>query len=120
MSDTQPTNPQNIYHNAVTGATANPVMLEPDAIDEAFAQAANKVLQNAVELIRVLIGAHQGAAAVVVEQDWTTIRKFFSLSDKYKAWADYKTPAAGFGIHAWLLTYNKPVRLTQAELEAHP
>ena len=24
------------------------------------------------------------------------------------------------GIHAWMLEYNQPIRLTQAELEAHP
>ena len=47
-------------------------------------------------------------------------RKFFSISPKYGAWADYRTPAKGFGIHAWMLEYNAPVRLTQAELEAHP
>jgi GAF domain-containing protein len=36
------------------------------------------------------------------------------------AWADYHTPAVGVGIHAWMLEYNRPIRLTQAELEAHP
>ncbi|MER3554380.1 MAG: hypothetical protein C4331_08520 [Meiothermus sp.] len=110
----------NVYHNSVTGATPNPVMKEPDAIDEEFAQAANEVLSNAVELIRMLIGAHQGAAAIVVQGDWKSIRKFFSLSEKYKAWAAYSTPATGYGIHGWLLSHNQPVRLTQEQLEAHP
>lgn len=53
----KPETHQNIYQNAVTGATPNPVMPNPDAIDEEFAEAANRILSNAVELIRVLIGA---------------------------------------------------------------
>lgn len=110
----------NIYHNAVTGATPNPVMLDPDAIDQDFVSGANRVLENAVELIRVLIGAHQSAAAIVVQNDWGSIRKFFSLSAKYAAWAEYRTPATGYGTHGWLLRQTKSLRLTQAELEAHP
>ena len=82
---------QNVYTNAVTGATTNPVMENPDAIDDEFALAANRVLERAVEVVRYLVGAHQSAAAIVVQNDWTSIRKFFSLSEKYAAWKDYKT-----------------------------
>ncbi|HZF69008.1 MAG TPA: GAF domain-containing protein [Gemmatirosa sp.] len=109
-----------VYRNVVTGATPNPVMPVPDAVDEAFATAANGVLGRSVELARALVGAHQAAVAVIVQHDWTSVRKFFSLSEKYAAWADYRTPAVGFGTHAWLLEHPQPVRLTQAELEAHP
>ncbi len=84
---------------AITGATSNPVMPNPDAIDEEFIEAANRVLSNAVELIRVLIGAHQSAIAIIVQEDWSSIRKFFSLSEKYAAWANYDTPATGYGTH---------------------
>ncbi|MBC8076460.1 MAG: GAF domain-containing protein [Chloroflexales bacterium] len=110
----------NVYQNAIVGATPNPLIEQPDAIDEAFAAEANHVLSTSVELIRALIGAHQSAAAILVQKDWSSIRKFFSLSEKYAAWATYHTPATGYGIHAWLLEYNQSVRLTQAELEAHP
>ncbi|MBC7923386.1 MAG: GAF domain-containing protein [Ferruginibacter sp.] len=109
----------NVYTNAVTGATPNPVITNPDAVDEEFIRAANQVLAHSVELIRNLVGAHQSAAAIVVQNDWQSIRKFFSLSEKYEAWKDYKTPAVGYGIHGWLLKNNQPIRLTQAELEAH-
>lgn len=119
MSETQPKH-QNVYQeNAVTGATANPVMPNPYAVDEEFIEAANRVLNRAVELIRVLIGAHQSAAAIIVREDWSTIRKFFSLSPKYVAWKNYDTAATGYGIHGWILKHNQPVRLTQAELESH-
>jgi GAF domain-containing protein len=110
MSDTKPAIHANVYHNTMEGATPNPFMPNPDAIDEAFIAEAN----------RVLIGAHQGAVAIIVQRDWQAVHKFFSLSDKYASWADYRTPAEGVGIHAWMLEYNRPIRLTQAELEAHP
>ena len=80
MSDVKPEAHQNVYlQNAVMGATPNPVMQNPDAIDEEFIEAANRVLSNAVELIRVLIGAHQSAIAIIVQEDWSSIRKFFNF-----------------------------------------
>ena len=113
-------NQNNVYQNSVVGATANPLMPDPDEIDERFAQAANEVLEKTLALSRALVGAHQGAAAIIVEGDWGSLRKFFSLSKKYEAWKHYDTPAKGYGTHAWLLEHNRPVRFTQAELEAHP
>ena len=111
---------RNIYQNAVTGATSNPVMIEPDALDEEFAQGANRILERSVELMRTLIPSHQSAIALVVEKDWTSVHKYFSLSEKYAAWKDYRTPAVGVGTHAWMLEHNAPARFTQAQLEAHP
>lgn len=111
---------RNIYQNAVTGATVNPVMPDPDEIDEVFAQAANQTLQRAAELARLVIGAHQSAIAIVVEGDWSSVRKYFSLSEKYAEWAGYAEPAKGFGSHAWFIEHNQTLRMTQAELEAHP
>lgn len=110
----------NLYANAVTGATPNPLIADPGPHDEAFARAADAAIENAVELARDLVGAHQAAAAIIAEEDWATARKYFSLSNKYSAWARYRTPARGYGSHAWLMAQAKPVRLTQAELEAHP
>jgi len=110
------TSNKNVYHNVVTGATVNPVMQDLDQFDQAFAAAANRVLSQAVELARTLIGAHQAAIAIIVQNDWSSVRKFFSLSEKYVEWAEYQTPAVGFGIHGWLIRENKPIRLTQSEL----
>jgi GAF domain-containing protein len=120
MTDSKPAVHANVYHNTIAGASPNAFMPNPDAIDEAFIAEANQVLSTAAELIRVLIGAHQSAIAIIVQRDWQAVHKFFSLSDKYAAWADYRTPAVGVGIHAWMLEYNQPLRLTQAQLEAHP
>jgi GAF domain-containing protein len=105
----------NSYHNVVTASTPTPS--DPE---ERFAAEADRILHLAAEIARSLVGAHQAAIAFIVDGDWTTARKYFSLSQKYAAWADYRTPAVGVGIHALILTTNQPLRLTEAELEAHP
>lgn len=89
----------NIYRNAIAGAQSNPLTktIELDAFDEEFAAEANEVLKNAAEIARALIGAHQAAVAFVIQKDWRSMRKYFSLSEKYTDWADYTTPAVGSG-----------------------
>jgi hypothetical protein len=82
--------------------------------------AIDHVLQVTTHIARDLIGAHQAAAAMINGGDWKTIRSYFSLSPKYSQWFDYRTPAVGYGIHALVVTENKPIRLTQAQLQAHP
>jgi GAF domain-containing protein len=109
-----------VYDNVVTGATPNELMPNPNKVDEEFADAANRALRDAAELVRRLIPSHQSAVGVLVDGDWSTMRKFFSLSPKYQAWAEYHAPAVGLGTHRWLLGQTGSVRLTQAELEAHP
>lgn len=119
---TTSTSHHNIYRNAIAGAQSNPLTktIELDVFDEEFAASANGVLKNAAEVARALIGAHQAAIAFVIQKDWRSMRKYFSLSEKYCDWAEYTTPAVGFGIHKWLLEQDRVVRMTQAELEAHP
>jgi GAF domain-containing protein len=105
----------NTYHNARTEiqATERPAM-------KRFLDATDGVLAQTADLARVVASAHQGAATQLIGGDWSQARKYFSLSQKYAAWADYHTPAVGFGIHAYIAQVNQPLRLTQAALEAHP
>jgi hypothetical protein len=83
----------NSYHNAATPPG-------PDVPAELrdFMLAADPVLGQAAELARVLARAHQGAATQLIGEGWAHARKYFSLSQKYAAWADYHTPARGFGL----------------------
>src|SRR2546423_14700126 len=74
----------------------------------AMTQAIDGVLHLTADLARRLIGAHQAAAALVIEGDWTTMRKYFSLSPRYATWYGYRKPAVGFGIHADVVKQNKP------------
>jgi len=82
--------------------------------------AADPVLGQAAELARVLARAHQSAATQLIGEGWAHARKYFSLSEKYTAWADYHTPARGFGLHAYAHTAQRPIRLTDQELRAQP
>lgn len=105
----------NTYHNAST-----PPGPDVPAQLAGFMLAADPVLAQAAELARVVAHAHQGAATQLIAAGWAHARKYFSLSEKYAGWADYDTPAKGFGIHAYAHTVDQPIRLTDKELRAHP
>jgi GAF domain-containing protein len=105
----------NSYHNASTPPTRD----VPDDLAR-FMLAADPVLAQAAELARVLVRAHQGAATQLIGDGWAHARKFFSLSEKYAAWSDYRAPAKGFGIHALAHQVTQPIRLTDQELRGHP
>lgn len=112
---------KNIYtQNNEAGVGYNPLMRNPDASDLEFVAIANKILKNAVDLIRIVIPSHQSAIAVIIDHDWSTVRKFFSLSRKYDKWRNYAEPATGYGIHNFILKQKGAIRLTQSELESHP
>ncbi|HEX6289954.1 MAG TPA: PAS domain-containing sensor histidine kinase [Herpetosiphonaceae bacterium] len=78
------------------------------------------VLQLITEQSRQLIGAHQAVSSLTVNEDWAQAITTISLSDKYAAWHDYHAPTNGSGIYAEVCRTNVPLRLTQAELVAHP
>ncbi len=84
-----------------------------------FDAAIDHVLKVTTHIARDLIGAHQAGATMIIGGDWKTARGHFSLSPKYAQWFDYRTPAVGYGMHALIVTENKPIRLTQAQLLAH-
>ena len=104
----------NTYHNASIAPSPG-VPADPAS----FMLAADPVLAQAAELARVLARAHQGAAAQLIGEGWAHARKYFSLSEKYARWADYRAPAKGSGIHAYAHEVARPIRLTDEELRAH-
>ena len=106
--------------NHLSGATTNRLMPKPDLIDDFFIAQLNTLLRIAAENARYLIGAHQSAVAIIIDQDWDQVRKVFSLSEKYAEWRNYDAPARGLGTHNWMLRQTQTVRYTQAELEQHP
>ena len=104
----------NTYRNASTAPS-------PDVPADmaGFMLVVDPVLGQAAELARVVARAHQGAATQLIEGEWAHARKYFSLSEKYAEWADYRVPAKGFGIHAYAHAVSSPIRLTDEELRAH-
>jgi PAS domain S-box-containing protein len=80
----------------------------------------DEVLKTITEQARSIIGAHQSVTSLTANHNWAQSISAVSLSEKYAAWRDYKEPADGSGIYACVCHLNRPMRLTQAELEAHP
>ncbi|MGI2904720.1 ATP-binding protein [Tolypothrix sp. VBCCA 56010] len=79
-----------------------------------------EVLQVITERSRFIIGAHQSVTSMTSDRNWAQAINAVSLSDKYAAWRDYKQPTDNSGIYACVCQINRPIRMTQSELEAHP
>ncbi|BAZ31666.1 multi-sensor hybrid histidine kinase [Cylindrospermum sp. NIES-4074] len=79
-----------------------------------------EVLRLITQQARVIVGAHQSLTSITVEHNWAKAIHSVSLSDKYAAWQGYAEQPDGSGIYALVCQMNRPVRMTQAELEAHP
>jgi PAS domain S-box-containing protein len=78
------------------------------------------VLSIVNERARELIGAHQSVASMSIDRNWAQAINAVSLSQKYAAYQGYAVPSTGAGIYAVVCESNRPMRLTQEELEAHP
>ncbi len=73
-----------------------------------------------IEEARGLIGSHQAVAGFTTDQNWGQAINTVSLSEKYAQFRDYEERPDGSGIYSLVCRANKPLRLTQAELEQHP
>jgi PAS domain S-box-containing protein len=69
---------------------------------------------------RDIVGAHQAICSTTQGADWSQAITAVSLSDRYAAWRNYDKLPDGSGIYAWVCEGNCTIRMTQAELEAHP
>jgi signal transduction histidine kinase/CheY-like chemotaxis protein len=78
------------------------------------------LLRRVSDQSREITGAHQAATTVVPDGDWRHSVHAVSLSDKHAAWRSYDVRPDGSGIERVVCESNRPLRLTQAELEAHP
>jgi GAF domain-containing protein len=88
--------------------------------DPALASRIDDLLHRTCHLARALTGAEQAALKVDLDGDDTAARKFFNLSERYARWRDYRVDPHGIGLHGLALAPGEVVRLTQAEVEAHP
>jgi PAS domain S-box-containing protein len=79
-----------------------------------------QVLQMITEQAASIIGAHQSVTSMTIDQNWAQAINAIYLSDKYAQWRNYDEKPDGSGIYAYICELNRPMRMTQAELEAHP
>jgi signal transduction histidine kinase/DNA-binding response OmpR family regulator len=80
----------------------------------------DQTLKLITEQAREIIEAHQAVTSMTVDGNWTQAISAMSLSDKYAQWWDYKEAPNGSGIYSYVCRMNRPMRMTQAELESHP
>jgi GAF domain-containing protein len=90
------------------------------ADDPELAARLDDLLHRTTSLARALTGAEQAALKVDLDGDGHAARKFFSLSERYARWHDYRVDPRGLGLHGIRLEPGEVVRLTQDEVEAHP
>ncbi|KAB8319987.1 response regulator [Tolypothrix campylonemoides VB511288] len=101
------------YANQLQGLTTAAL-----AINSALS--VEEVLQVITNQAASIIGAHQSVTSMTINQNWAQAINAVYLSDRYAAWRDYEGKPDGSGIYACLRHINRPMRMTQAELETHP
>ncbi|HKX53460.1 MAG TPA: PAS domain S-box protein [Nitrosospira sp.] len=72
------------------------------------------------EEARSMLGAHQAVTSVTISENWAQTIRAVSLSDKYAHYHAYSEKPDGSGIYMEVCRTNRPMRMTQQELEAHP
>jgi GAF domain-containing protein len=88
--------------------------------DPELASRIDDLLHRTCHLARAITGAEQAALKVDLDGDDTGARKFFNLSERYERWREFRVDPHGRGLHGITLAPGEVVRLTQAEVEAHP
>ena len=78
------------------------------------------ILQTVCDAAAQIVGAHMATIGMTVDKNWAHAIQAISLSDKYGAWRGYEETPNGSGIYSVVCATNRPMRLTQAELERHP
>lgn len=77
-------------------------------------------MHELAEQARGVVGAHQSIVSLTVNSDWKQAINALSLSEKYAKYRGLIEPPDGTGIYAMVCQTNRSMRMTQAELEAHP
>lgn len=83
-------------------------------------QTPEALMQEVADQARSIIGAHQALVSLTLNQDWAQEITGLSLSDKHARYRQQMEKVDGSGIYSLVCETNQPLRLTQAELEAHP
>ncbi len=83
------------------------------------AQTLDDLLHIVTEAARDVIGCHQGVGSRL-PNGWADATTFVSLSERYARWRTYDVLPKGLGVLNAVTRENRPLRLTGAQLAAHP
>jgi PAS domain S-box-containing protein len=100
------------YMNQLQGLTTAAL-----AINSALS--VEQVLQVITDQAASIIRTHQSSSTMTIDQNWAKAITAVYLSDKYAAWRNDDEKPDGSGIYAEVCQLNRPMRMTQAELEAN-
>jgi len=95
-------------------------ILAASTLEARLAAQLDALLRRACHIARALTGAEQAALKLWVGEDPSQARKYFNLSDKYAAYRDFRVDPKGLGLHGMAIPPGEVVRLTEAEVMAHP
>jgi hypothetical protein len=106
-------------HTGEVGTEIAPVF-DAASADAALCLQVDAALRRTCSIARALTGAEQAALKLWVDGDATKARKYFSLSEKYAAYRDFRVDPHGFGLHGMTIPPGEVIRLTQDEVVEHP
>ena len=95
-------------------------ILDAPSLEPKFAAQLDALLRRTCHIARALTGAEQAALKLRVGEYPSQARKYFSLSEKYAGFRDFRVDPQGFGLHAMTIPPGEVVRLTEAEVLSHP
>ena len=106
-------------HTGEVGTEIAPVV-DATTDEQLLAHRLDALLRRTTALARALTGAEQAALKLWVDGDPAKARKYFSLSEKYSDYREFRVDPRGFGLHGITIPPGEVVRLRQDEVERHP
>jgi GAF domain-containing protein len=106
-------------HTGEVGIEITPV-LAASSLEHQVAGKLDALLRRTCQIARALTGAEQAALKLWVGEDSSQARKYFSLSEKYAEFRDFRVDPKGIGLHGMPIPPGHVVRLTEAEVLSHP
>ncbi|HVF04313.1 MAG TPA: SpoIIE family protein phosphatase [Frankiaceae bacterium] len=105
----------------VGGATHRPLLSLADAARAiAGASTVADLLREVTEAARAIVGTHQAVGTRLYGGTWERATTYVALSEKYAEYRSYDVVPKGLGVLNAVTRENRPLRLTTAELLAHP
>lgn len=77
------------------------------------------LLQLVTDRARELVGADMAVTSQAIDGDWGQVVTSLSVSERFAAYRSYRATPDGTGIYRLVCERNRPMRLTQEELESH-
>ena len=91
-----------------------------DSADAALREEIGVLLRRTCKVARALVDAEQAGLSLSLVDDPAQAHKYFSLSEKYAAYRDFRVDPKGIGLHGLAIPPGEVVRLTDEQIVEHP